>query len=54
MNRDQSSNRFLERKQFEVADAYNDDGKHFVSRADEKLTAFMELEAATHRATFVR
>jgi hypothetical protein len=29
-----------------VADAHCGDGKHFVVRADEKLTAFMELEAA--------
>ena len=28
-----------------VADAHRDDGKRFVVRADEKLTAFMELEA---------
>jgi hypothetical protein len=29
-----------------VADAHRDDGKRFVVRADEKLTAFVELEAA--------
>jgi hypothetical protein len=29
-----------------VADAYRDDGKRFVVRADEKLTAFVELESA--------
>jgi hypothetical protein len=29
-----------------VADAHRDDGKGFVVRADEKLTAFLELEAA--------
>ena len=29
-----------------VADAHRDDGKRFVVHADEKLTAFMELEAA--------
>jgi hypothetical protein len=29
-----------------IADAHCDDGKRFVVRADEKLTAFMELEAA--------
>jgi hypothetical protein len=28
-----------------IADAHRDDGKRFVVRADEKLTAFMELEA---------
>jgi hypothetical protein len=29
-----------------VADAHRDDGKRFVVRADEKLTAFLELERA--------
>jgi len=29
-----------------VADAHRGDGKSFVVRADEKLTAFVELEAA--------
>jgi hypothetical protein len=29
-----------------VADAHRDDGKPFVVRADEKLTAYMELESA--------
>ncbi len=29
-----------------VADAHRDDGKRFVVRADKKLTAFLELEAA--------
>jgi hypothetical protein len=28
-----------------IADAQRDDGKRFVVRADEKLTAFLELEA---------
>jgi hypothetical protein len=28
-----------------VADAYRDDGKRFVARADEKLTAFVQLES---------
>jgi hypothetical protein len=28
------------------ADAHRDDGKRFVVRADEKLTAFLELESA--------
>jgi hypothetical protein len=28
-----------------IADAHRDDGKRFVVRADEKLTAFLELEA---------
>jgi hypothetical protein len=29
-----------------VVDAHRDDGKRFVVHADEKLTAFVELEAA--------
>jgi hypothetical protein len=29
-----------------VADAHRDNGKRFVVRADEKLTAFLELESA--------
>jgi hypothetical protein len=29
-----------------VADAHRDGGKRFIVRADEKLTAFMELESA--------
>jgi hypothetical protein len=29
-----------------IADAHREDGKRFVVRADEKLTAFLELEAA--------
>jgi len=28
-----------------IADAHRDDGKRFVVRADEKLTAFVELES---------
>jgi hypothetical protein len=30
-----------------VADAHRDDGKRLVVRADEKLTAFLELERVT-------
>jgi len=33
-----------------VADAHRDDRKRFVVRADEKLTAFMELESAVWAA----
>ena len=33
-----------------IVDAHRDDGKRFVVRADEKLTAFMELESATREA----
>jgi hypothetical protein len=29
-----------------IADAHRDDGKRLVVRADEKLTAFVELESA--------
>jgi hypothetical protein len=31
-----------------IAEAHRDDGKRFVVHADEKLTAFLELESATH------
>ena len=30
-----------------IADAHRDDGKRFVVHADEKLTAFVELEVAS-------
>jgi hypothetical protein len=29
-----------------IVDAHRDDGKRYVARADEKLTAFLELESA--------
>ena len=32
-----------------IADAHRGDGKRFVARADEKLTAFVELESAIRR-----
>jgi hypothetical protein len=32
---------------FAVAHAHRDNGKRFVAHPDEKLTAFLELEAAT-------
>jgi len=32
-----------------IVDAHRDNGKRFVVRADEKLTAFMEREAAIRR-----
>ena len=35
---------------FFVADAHRGDGKRFVVRADEKLTAFVELESAIFNA----
>jgi len=31
-----------------IVDAHRDDGKRFIVRADETLTAFVELEAAIH------
>jgi hypothetical protein len=34
-----------------IADAHRDDGTRFVVHADEKLTAFLELESAISRAT---
>src|SRR5512133_3534554 len=35
-----------------IADAHRDDGKRFVVRANEKLTAFVELEAAIRGCGF--
>ena len=35
-----------------IADAHRDDGRRFVARAEEKLTAFIELESAiSYRGT---
>jgi hypothetical protein len=34
---------------FWIVDAHRDDGKRFVVRAEEKLTAFLELQAVIHR-----
>ena len=31
-----------------IADAHRGDGKHFIVRTDEKLTAFLELERTIH------
>jgi len=33
-----------------IVDAHHGDGKRFVVRADEKLTAFRQLESAIHAA----
>jgi hypothetical protein len=33
-----------------IIDAHRDDGKRFVVRADQKLTAFVELESAVRAA----
>ena len=35
-----------------VVDAHRDDGKRFIVHADEKLTAFVELEAAIRGCGF--
>jgi hypothetical protein len=35
-----------------IADAHRDDGRRFVVPADEKLTAFVELERQVLTATF--
>ena len=37
-----------------IVDAHRDDGKRFVVRADEKLTAFLELEAAIRQQNLRR
>jgi hypothetical protein len=37
-----------------IVDAHRDDGKRFVLHADGKLTAFVELEAATGRNSSFR
>jgi hypothetical protein len=37
-----------------IADAHRGDGKRFVVRADEKLTASIELESAIRGRTFLR
>jgi hypothetical protein len=34
-----------------IVDAHRDDGKRYVVRADEKLTGFLELEAAIRPAS---
>jgi hypothetical protein len=36
-----------------IADAHRGDGKRFVVRTDEKLTAFVELESAIRETNFV-
>ena len=40
------SHRFREGRTIWIADAHRGDGKRFVVRADENLTAFLELELA--------
>jgi len=39
----------LEGRTIWVTDAHRGDGKRFIVRADEKLTAFFELERATRK-----
>jgi hypothetical protein len=40
----------LEGRTIWIVDAHRDDGQRFVVRADEKLTAFMELERVTRES----
>jgi hypothetical protein len=37
-----------------IVDAHRDDGKRFVVRADEMLTAFLELESAIRRRNGIK
>jgi hypothetical protein len=37
-----------------IVDAHRDDGRRFVVHADEKLTAFLEVESAIRRAVAVQ
>jgi hypothetical protein len=37
-----------------IADAQRDNGKRFVAHADEKLTAFLELELSIRRLRHIR
>jgi hypothetical protein len=37
-----------------VADAHRDDGKRIIVHADEKLTAFIELESAIRGRHFIK
>jgi hypothetical protein len=37
-----------------IADAHRTDGKRFIVRADEKLTAFLELESALQQIALTR
>jgi hypothetical protein len=39
----------LEGRTIWIADAHRGDGKRFVVRADEMLTAFVELERSIHK-----
>ena len=46
------SARDLEGRTIWIADAHRDDGKRFIVRADEKLSAFVELERDVLTVTF--
>jgi hypothetical protein len=39
----------LEGRTIWIADAHRDDGQRFIVHADDKLTAFLELETAIHQ-----
>jgi hypothetical protein len=41
----------LEARTIWIVDAHRDDGTRFIVHADEKLSAFVELESAIRRAT---
>jgi hypothetical protein len=43
VNQGEAFSAWSNREDSEIADAHRGDGKHFVVRADEKLTAFVEL-----------
>jgi hypothetical protein len=40
----------LERRTIWIVDAHRGDGKHFVVRADKKLSAFIELERVSRES----
>jgi hypothetical protein len=40
----------FQRAEIWIVDAHRGDGKRFVMHADEKLTAFMELESVIHES----
>jgi hypothetical protein len=44
------SQRLINGRTIWIADAHRDDGKRFVVHADERLTAFVELESAVRVA----
>ena len=44
------SQQFVPRRTIWIAEVHRDDGKSFVVRGDEKLTAFLELESTVRAA----